>query len=362
MGLNSFQTSGNSPGRTRCRIGLLGFGALGAAVAARLTDQAALPSLELAHIFDRRAHDKRARLPEGSPLDRLTWTDRSDDLLTSDVDVIVEASARTEPVVDVVRASLLTGKSVVTANEQVIAHHGPSLLALAERQGRQVRFEAAVGGAMPIVRAVAEGLAGDHIRSIDAILNSTTNLVLSRLEAAGGTLEDLVAEACAAGYAQADPSVDLSGADAAAKLSILCFCAFGVRILPTQIETRGIANVDENAFRKARLAGGTIRQIARARFDHDRRSLVAFVAPIVVPQTSIFARTVGAENAASVVTAHAGVVTMSGLGGGAEATAAAMLGDLVAIARDRAAIVPAPVLSEPVEIRGLAEARFAEAV
>ena len=361
MGLNSFQTSGNSPGRTRCRVGLLGFGAIGAAVAARLTDPAASRSLELTHICDRRAHDKRARLPEDSLLQRLGWTDRSDDLLASDVDVIVEATARTEPVVDFIRAALLTGKSVVTANEQVMAHQGASLLSLAERQGRQVRFAAAVGGAMPIVRVI-DGLEGDRILSLDAILNSTANLVLSRLETGTGSMDDAVAEACAAGYAQADPSVDLSGADAAAKLAIICGLAFGVKVLPAQIETLPVARANDASFRKARLAAGTIRQIARAAFDRERRSLMAWVAPIIVPQASIFGRTIGPENAAALLTAHAGTVTTSGIGGGAEATAAAMLGDLVTIARDRAAIVPAPMLIEPAEIRGLADARFAEAV
>ena len=146
--LNSFQTSGNSPGAARCRVGILGFGTVGSALARRLTSPQSNPSLELTHICDRRAREKRARQTEA--ISRLVWTDRFDDLLASDVDVIVEVVGGGEPAVDSVRGALLAGKSVVTANKQVLAHQGPALLGLAERQGRQLRYEAAVGGAMPI--------------------------------------------------------------------------------------------------------------------------------------------------------------------------------------------------------------------
>jgi homoserine dehydrogenase len=343
-------------------VGLAGFGALGASVALRLTGADAPPSLDLTCLADRRAHDKRGRQPAGSPLHRLTWTDRPDDLLTSDVDVIIDATPRTEPVGDFVRAALLTGKSVVTANEQVVAHHGPTLLALAERQGRQLRFGAAVGGAMPIVRVLSDGLIGDRILSVDAILNSTANLVLSRVSEAGGALDDAIAEACAAGFAQGDPAADMSGADAAAKLAVLCALAFHLRVPPARIETHPVARIGEAVLRKARLAAGTIRQIAHAAYDPERGRLDAWVAPIIVPQDSPFGRTTGPENTAVLVTAHAGTVTLSGVGGGAEAMSAALIGDVIAIARDRAAIVPAPVLIEPKEIRGLADSRVAEAV
>ena len=160
MPLNSFQTSGNSPGdrQPRCQVGILGFGNVGSAVARRLTAFDAPSSLQLTHICDRRAREKRAREPQA--IGDCTWTDRFDDLVASDVDVLVDAVSGAEPSVDYVRAALLAGKSVVTANKFIIARHGPRLLALAERQGRQLRFEAAVGGAMPIVRTIGEGLAG----------------------------------------------------------------------------------------------------------------------------------------------------------------------------------------------------------
>jgi homoserine dehydrogenase len=357
--LNSFQTSGNSPG-ARCRVGILGFGTVGAAVARRLTGPDSIPSLELTHICDRRAREKRAR--QSQPIERLSWTDHFDDLLASDVDVIVEVVGGGEPAVDYVRGALLAGKSVVTANKQVLAHQGPALLGLAERQGRQLRFEAAVGGAMPIVRALGDGLAGEQVTRIEAILNGTTNAVLSSMDTSGCSIDEAVADACARGYAEANPSDDLEGLDAAAKLSILCMLAFRLRVLPAQIDLRTSARVRPEDFREAGLRGGTIRQIAHAEFDRARSALIAWVAPTFVPRGSLFARATGPENAAIISGTFAGTITLTGAGAGGDATAVAAIGDLLAIARDRAAIVPAPALTEPATIKGLSDHSLAEAV
>src|SRR5438132_11051421 len=221
-----FLASGNSPGPLHSsRVALLGFGTVGSAIAARLAGCDPVDGLELTHILDRRAFLKRDALAERHafgatpPLhSSITWTSRFDDILATDVDIIVEAICGIEPAAEWIRAALLAGKSVVTANKQVIAHHGPSLLALAERQGRQLRFEAAVGGAMPIVRAVSDGLAGDRLTRIVAVLNGTCNAVLSQMEATGCTVASAVADARARGWAEADPSTDLDGIDARAKL------------------------------------------------------------------------------------------------------------------------------------------------
>ncbi len=347
MTLNSFQTSGSSP--TECRVGILGFGIVGSAVARRLTGFDPPPHIKLECICDRRAREKRARYPDS--LDGVFWTDRFDDILASDTDIIVEAISGAEPAADYVRAALLAGKSVVTSNKQIIAHHGPALLTLAERQGRQLRFEAAVGGAMPIVRALADGLAGDRIVRIEAILNGTTNAVLSRMEG-GCSMDEAIADACARGYAEANPSADLDGVDAAAKLAILCAVGFGVRVIPSRIETRTTARLAPADFVEAVRRDGTIRQIARAEYDAGRRALAAWVAPTFVPRTSLLARVTGPENAAIITGAHAGRITITGTGAGGEATAVAALGDVIAIARDRAAIVPAPVLVEPTFVSG----------
>ena len=362
MAIDSFHTSGHSPGfnfdkspvvfstPSRCRVGLLGFGTVGSAVARRLTSHA-FRGLELTHIFDRRAHQKRNRLSAGGP-GRIVWTDRIDDVLTSDVDVVVEAVGGLEPPAEWLRAALLAGKSVVTANKQLVARHGPALRTLATRQGRQLRFEAAVGGAMPIVRAL-DGLAGDRLTRIVAILNGTTNAVLSRMEATGCAMEQAVADARARGYAESDPSDDLDGLDAAAKLAILCAFGLGLRVDPGQIETRSASQIARSDFDDVKRRGGTIRQLAYAAYDDQRSILTAWVAPAAVPRSSMFAHMTGPQNAAMITTVHAGDIGIFGAGAGGDATAVAVIGDLVEIARDRAAIVPAPVLSAPRAIAGL---------
>jgi homoserine dehydrogenase len=327
---------------SRCRVALLGFGTVGSAIARRLTSTEPSPSdPQLTHVFDRRAGEKRGRLHA----DSITWTSSIDDVLQSDVDVVIEAIGGLDPAVEWMRAALLAGKSVVTANKQVIARHGADLLTLAARQGRQLRFEGAVGGAMPIVRAIGEGLAGDRITRIEAILNGTTNFALSRIEATGCGLQDAVREARDRGYAEADVSADLDGHDAAAKLAILCRIAFGLRVDPSLIEVRSAGAVGAEDFVRARRRGATIRQIAFAGYDRAAAGLTAWVAPIEIDRSSIFARAHGPQNAALITGVHCGEIGMFGAGAGGDATAVAVIGDVRAIAVDKHAIVPAPVLT-----------------
>ena len=318
---------------SHCRLAILGFGTVGSAVARRLTGSHAPSGLELTHIFDRHAARKRDAWT-GAP--RAVWTSDIDDVFAGNADVVIETIGGLEPAAGWTRAALAAGKSVVTANKQVIARHGSALLSLAANQGRQLRFEAAVGGAMPIVRAVADGLAGDRLTRVVAILNGTTNAVLSQMEATGCSLEAAVAEARALGYAEADPSVDLDGGDAAAKLSILCALAFGVRIDPDTVPTRTAASITPADFERARASGGTIRQLAHAEYDERTATLTTWVAPTFVPASSIFATTSGPQNAAVISGAHSGDITISGAGAGGDATAVAVLSDVIAIARGRA--------------------------
>jgi homoserine dehydrogenase len=336
----------------RCRIALLGFGTVGSAVARRLASSS---DFHLTHILDRRAAVKRGLLTAPG----VVWTTRIEDVLESDADVVVEAIGGLDPAAGWIRAALLAGKSVVTANKQVMARHGAVLRPLAARQGRQLRFEAAVGGAMPIVRAIADGLAGDRIVSVEAILNGTTNAVLSRMESRGWSMKEALADARTLGLAEADPSADLDGSDAAAKLAILCALAFGLRVDPTQVDVRSSAGVTARDLARARATGATIRQLARAAFDRSTSSLTARVGPVTVPVGSIFAATVGPRNAAIITGEHSGDTVICGTGAGGDATAVAILSDLAAIACDRAAVVPAPVLSSDFTIGTLS---LAEAV
>jgi len=323
------------------RIALLGCGTVGSAVARRLTAPEKPRSLELTYIVDRRAEQKRQKFDASG----VRWGSTIDEVLESDVDIIVETIGGLDPAADWIRRALTAGKSVVTANKQVIARDGLALWTLAAHHGRQLRFEGAVGGAMPIVRAISDGLAGDRITRIVAILNGTTNAVLSRMEALGCSIEEALVDARARGYAEADPSLDLEGDDASAKLAILCALAFGLRVDPSRIVRRSAAAITEADFDRALRNGRTLRQLAYAEYDRTTSTLIAWVAPVAVPRDSMFGRTTGAQNAAIVTGCHAGEVGLLGAGAGGDATAVAILSDLAAIARDRAAIVPPPRLS-----------------
>jgi homoserine dehydrogenase len=344
---DSFQTSGSSP----TRVAVLGFGTVGSAVARRLAAQG-VAGLQLTHILDRRASLKqRTFTPSGST--DILWTDRFEDIVFGDADVVVDAIGGIEPSLRWIREALLAGKSVVTANKQVMAHEGAGLRQLAARQGRQIRCEAAVGGAMPVVRGIGDGLSGECIERIAAILNGTCNSVLSRIEATGCSLEIALADARQRGFAEADASDDLDGIDARAKLTILCQLAFGLNVDPALIDTASIRGIDADDFMSARQRGQTIRQIAYAAYDRPTRTLSAWIAPSLVPLSSLFARTTGVQNMVVTRGEYAGEMTFSGPGAGGDATAVAVISDLLTIARDRAAIVPAPRLTSPDNVTGL---------
>jgi homoserine dehydrogenase len=330
------------------RVALLGFGTVGSALARRLTASPRFPHIALTHVFDRSAARKRDAF---DPCHKVVWTAHIEDVLASDADIVVEAIGGVDPAAEWIRQALLRGKSVVTANKQVVARHGASLWALAARQGRQFRFEAAVGGAMPIVRAISDGLAGDRLTRIVAILNGTTNAVLSRMDADGLTMAQALHEARAKGFAEADASTDLDGDDARAKLAILCALAFGVRVGVEDIPARSVAQITQADFTRARTGGATIRQLAHADYDRASATLTAWVAPVTVARDSVFGRATGAHNVAVITGDHAGEIVISGAGAGGDPTAVAIISDVAAIARDRAAVVPAPRLTSDFSVR-----------
>jgi len=313
----------------RTRVAIAGFGTVGRSVA-RLLQEVAQPELQLVAILNRGVERKRVDWLDGS----VRWTENIEDLLTDDVDVIVELIGGRTPAEEWIRRALRAGKSVVTANKQVIAHAGPELLEEAARSNRHVRFEAAVAGGVPVVRAIEHGLAGDRLTRVAGILNGTCNYILSRMERGRVPFWEALAEAQALGLAEADPSQDIEGFDAQAKLAILAHIALGAHVPAHAIQAKRIDVIDAVDFLYAQQMGCTIRQVAWAERTTDPHVLAAAVGPALVPLDSPLARVRGSENLVTLRGQYGGETTFGGLGAGGDPTAVAVMSDLLAIARE----------------------------
>jgi len=312
-------------------VAIVGFGTVGQSVA-RLVCAGAHPSLRLSHICNRQVDRKRAET-SWVPSD-VVWTDDIEVVLSSDTDVVVELIGGVDPATDWTRRALQSGKSVVTANKQVIAHHGAQLLDVAAEHHRYLGFEAAVAGGIPIIHGVREGLAGDSLLRVLGILNGTCNYILTRMEADDVAFDDALLEAQTLGFAEADPTADVDGFDAQAKIAILSAVAFGRQIDVTDIPLRTIRTIESIDFMYARRLGCTIRQVARAdASDEVSDGVRASVQPTLVPLSSALARVEGSRNVVVVEGAFGGEFVFSGFGAGGNPTAVAVVSDLEAIAR-----------------------------
>ena len=330
------------------RIALLGFGTVGASVARALASFN-LPGLTLTHIYNRGVARKQGS-PEAAHVvpAGVVWTEDIDVILNSDAEVIVELVGGLDPAGSWIFEALRRGKSVVTANKQLIAYHGPELAALASAQHVQLLHGAAVAGGVPVLPGIAQGLGGDRITRIAGILNGTCNFILSKMEA-GAPYADVLAEAQRLGYAEADPTADVGGFDARAKLCILARTAMQIDLDPEQIATQTIASIDAVDFAYARELGCTIRQVSRADLHARPGSDAAYarVAPMLVPRESPIAWSHGTQNMVVTTGEFGGDVVFSGHGAGGDATAVAVVSDLLAVAQG-ARPVTLPVLSRPV--------------
>ena len=240
------------------------------------------------------------------------------------------------PAGDWVRRALERGISVVTANKMLLAAEGPALLHLAASAGAQIRFEAAVGGGVPLIQGVREGLAGDILTRVIGILNGTSNYILSRMEAGDESIDAVLGEARRLGYAEADPSADIDGDDAAAKLVVLAGIAFGRHLPLASVPRRSIRPIGAADFRYAKRLDCTIRQIALVEAAADGTdALHAFVGPALVPAGSSFGRNDGADNIVTLRGQYGGSSSFSGAGAGGPATAVAVVSDLLALAERR---------------------------
>ena len=317
-----------------CRVVLAGFGTVGRSVAHVL--RGLRGDARLVAVLDRRAALKRAGWLDAA--DDVVWTDSIDEALAGGADVFVELIGGIDPAETWIREALSRQVSVVTANKQVIAHAGPSLLSMAMANGCQLRFEASVAGGVPVLRAIESGLAGDRLVSVAGILNGTCNYILTRMEREGADFASALQEAQALGFAEADPTMDIGGGDARAKLAILAMVALGVQAPAPAITATSIASVTPLDFQYARRLGCTIRQVAwAARRQQDgktgRDGLEAGVGPALVPLDAPLARVNGSENLVTVRGQFGGETSFGGRGAGGDPTAVAVVSDVLGIAR-----------------------------
>ena len=316
------------------RVALLGCGTVGSEVVRLLQssgdDLAARigAPLELVGIAVRRPG--RARdldLPE-----ELFTTDAAGLVAREDVDLVVEVIGGLEPARSLILAALRAGKSVVTANKALLAEDGASLHAAAAEHGADLYYEASVAGAIPLLRPLRESLAGDQITRVTGIVNGTTNFVLTRMDETGAGFADALDEATALGYAEADPTADVEGFDAAAKAAILAGLAFHTRVVAADVHREGITEVTAADVASAQAMDCVVKLLAIAEKDGDAVSVR--VHPAMIPRSHPLGSVREAYNAVFVEAASAGRLMFYGPGAGGSPTASAVLGDLVAVARN----------------------------
>lgn len=314
-----------------CKVALVGFGTVGSSVA-KILVEGRNSSLTLTHICNRNITRKKvAWLPS-----EIVWTENFDDVLASDANVVVEVMGGLQPTEEWIRRALLASKSVVTANKQLIAHCGPELIALAQQMNQQIEFGASVAGGVPVISGLQEGLAGDELFKIYGILNGTCNYILSQIETNGVPFATALREAQKLGFAEADPTEDIDGLDARAKLTILARVGLRSNVAASSIVARSISAIDAVDFEYASQLGCTIRQISRAELKDD--TLYAAVEPALVQFSSPLARVEGSQNLVMATGIYGGETVFGGHGAGGHPTAVAVVSDILAIARSKKAV------------------------
>ena len=320
------------------KVALLGCGVVGSEVvrllhahADDLTARVGAP-LELVGIGVRRAGRDRGDLPVDPAL---FTTDAAGLVGRADVDIVVEVVGGIEPAHSLILAAMRQGASVVTANKALLAEDGATLYAAAERYGVDLYFEASVAGAIPLLRPLRESLAGDRVRRVLGIVNGTTNYILSRMDETGAGFAEALDEASALGYAEADPTADVEGFDAAAKAAILASLAFHTRVTAADVHREGITEVTAADVASARAMGCVVKLLAVAELAEDGRGVGVRVHPAMIPRSHPLASVRDAFNAVFVEADAAGQLMFYGRGAGGAPTASAVLGDLVVVARNR---------------------------
>ncbi len=326
------------------RIGLAGLGTVGTGVIKLLEANRALIERRAGRPIEVAAVSARDRSRDrGIDLDGVAWVDDASALPSrADVDVIVEVIGGSDGMaLTLAKGAIAAGKAVVTANKAMIAHHGIALAEAAERSGTALKYEAAVAGGIPIIKGLREGAAANEISQVYGILNGTCNYILTTMEAEGRDFADVLADAQALGYAEADPSFDVDGIDAAHKLSILATLAFGTRLDFAAVRCTGIRDVTAADIAQARALGFVVRLVGLA---EAYGGLYQRVAPCLVPVAHPLAHVLGAMNAVVAEGDFVGRLFFQGRGAGAGPTASAIVADLIDVARG----AHGPVFAMPV--------------
>ncbi|XTZ19083.1 homoserine dehydrogenase [Micromonospora echinospora] len=330
------------------RLAILGCGTVGSEVVRLLHEQSADLAarigapLEIAGIAVRRLGRDRGDLPVAP---ELFTTDAVGLVKSEDVDVVIEVVGGIEPARGWLVDALRAGKSVVTANKALLAEDGAALHDAAADGGADLYYEAAVAGAIPLLRPLRESLHGDRINRVTGIVNGTTNFILSAMDATGAGFAEALEEATELGYAEADPTADVEGFDAAAKAAILASLAFHTRVGAADVHREGITEVTAADVASAKAMGCTIKLLCIAARGTDatgRESVSVRVHPAMIPLGHPLASVGDAYNAVFVEAEAAGPLMFYGRGAGGAATASAVLGDVVAVCRNRLAGVRAP--------------------
>ncbi len=330
--------------RTRpLKVALLGCGVVGSEVARIMTthadDLAARigAPVELAGVAVRRPSKIREGIDPA-----LVTTDATALVKRGDIDVVVEVIGGIEPARTLITTAFEHGASVVSANKALLAQDGAALHAAADEADKDLYYEAAVAGAIPLIRPLRESLAGDKINRVMGIVNGTTNFILDKMDSTGAGYQEALDEATALGYAEADPTADVEGFDAAAKAAILAGIAFHSRVRLDDVYREGMTEVTAADFASAKNMGCTIKLLAICERAADGGSVTARVHPAMIPLTHPLASVRGAYNAVFVESDAAGQLMFYGPGAGGSPTASAVLGDLVAVCRNRLAGATGP--------------------
>jgi len=331
------------------RVALLGCGVVGSQVARLLREQAddlavrTGARIEVAGIAVRRLSHPRPGIDQA-----LLTTDAMGLATQPDVDIVIEVIGGIEPARSLLLAAMKAGKSVVTANKALLAEHGEQIHAASRTYGADLYYEASVAGAIPLLRPLRESLAGDTVHRVLGIVNGTTNFILDRMDTSGADFGESLEEAQALGYAEPDPTADVEGFDAAAKAAILAGLAFHTRVTAADVHREGITEVTAADIASAKALRRIVKLLAIC--ERSDSGVSVRVHPAMIPRSHPLAAVGGAYNAVFVEAQSAGQLMLYGAGAGGTPTASAVLGDVVAVARNRLAGTRGPELSTYAEL------------